>query len=369
MARNEFNPKSITHPGVTLSEKLEEIGMGPKEFAIRTGKPEKTIIAVLQGESNVTPEMAAQFENVLKIPAHFWLNYQAKYNELLATQKKLVAIEDSTSWASKFPYAAMAKLGWVPVTRNLMEKTDHLLDFFSVFDHKAWSNLYFEKKLLVEFRISLKHTREPYAIAAWLRQGEMLAGKFHIPPYDANKFRESLPKVKQLMAEHPPDFFIKLQGLCFKAGVKVVYTPCLPKAPVHGSSRWLGDTPLIQLSARYKQNDRFWFTFFHEAGHILLHGKKYISIENIDLPDELDHYEIEANEFSIKWTFSEEQEQEVVSSFPIVESDVISFARKFKTHPAMIIGRLQHKNYIPYSLGRKFIQSVNLTDTSANEKN
>jgi HTH-type transcriptional regulator/antitoxin HigA len=62
----------------------------------------------------------------------------------------------------------------------------------------------------------------------------------------------------------------------------IFFTPRLPKVPINRSTRWIKDTPVIQLTAWYKQNDRFWFTFFHEAGHILLNGKKYISLENID---------------------------------------------------------------------------------------
>ena len=68
--QNQYNPQSAPHPGATLKEKLEELGMGPKEFALRTGKPEKTITAILKGDSSITSDMAVQFENVTKIPAH-----------------------------------------------------------------------------------------------------------------------------------------------------------------------------------------------------------------------------------------------------------------------------------------------------------
>ena len=70
---NQYNPQSATHPGETLREKLEELEIKPKEFALRTGKPEKTITAVLKGESSITPDMSILFEKVLKIPAGFCL--------------------------------------------------------------------------------------------------------------------------------------------------------------------------------------------------------------------------------------------------------------------------------------------------------
>lgn len=86
--KNEYFPQSVPHPGVDLSEKLNELGMGFKEFAVRTEKPEKTIAAILSGESSITPDLAVQFENVLKIPAHFWLNRQRNYDEYAARNKR-----------------------------------------------------------------------------------------------------------------------------------------------------------------------------------------------------------------------------------------------------------------------------------------
>ena len=359
---NRYFPQSIPHPSETLVEKLQELGMGPKELAIRTGKPEKTITAVLNGESSITPEMAILFENVLKIPAPFWLKNQRDYDEYIARTKRTAIIEEATDWAKEFPYARMSKFGWVPATRKAEEKVAELFHFFGFSNKTAWENYYLNQKLKLSFRISLKHTSEPFAVSAWLRQGEILASKMQVADFNERKFKNNLEKIKGIMAVQPPDFFQKLQSLCAGAGVKIVYTPCLPKAPISGSSRWINDTPLIQLSARYGQNDRFWFTFFHEAGHILMHGKKYISLENIELSESEADKEKEADEFSVNWTFTTEQEEEVLKSAPLQEDAIATFAKKFNTHPAIIIGRFHHKGLLPYHVGRKFIVPVNLEE-------
>jgi Zn-dependent peptidase ImmA (M78 family) len=233
-----------------------------------------------------------------------------------------------------------------------------LLAFFSISNHTAWEDYYFKQQLKVAFRISLAHTKEPYAISAWLRKGELQAAQLPANPYDEKKFKDALPAIKRIMATHPESFFEQLQGLCLEAGVKVVHTPCINKAPINGSTRWLNDTPLIQLTGRYKRNDSFWFTFFHEAGHILLHGKKEIFLENIDYSEKDKDKEYEADNFAIKWTLSKEEEKEILKRFKITEDDIIEFARKFDTHPAIIIGRLQHKGLVPYSLGRNFFESI-----------
>ena len=358
--KNQYFPQTISHPGETLEEKLEEMDMGPKEFAVRTGKPEKTIIAVIKGESSITADMAVIFESVTKIPAHFWLNSQRLYDEFLAREKRKEMIAQSEVWARRFPLSTMIKKGWLDACSSIEEKTSALLSFFSISTPDAWQNYYFKQVLKVEFRISLAHTKEPYAISAWLRKGELQAAEIEATEYSEKGFRELLPEIKSVMATQPFDFFNQLQTICLKAGVKVVYTPCLPKAPINGSTRWLNDTPCIQLTGRFKRNDVFWFTFFHEAGHILLHGKKEIFLENIDYPDKLIEKELEADAFAEKWTFSEDEEKEVLVASPLDINKVRNFAKKFNTHPAIIIGRFQHKKLIPYSMGRELIVPIDL---------
>ncbi|WP_092722380.1 ImmA/IrrE family metallo-endopeptidase [Hydrobacter penzbergensis] len=149
-----------------------------------------------------------------------------------------------------------------------------------------------------------------------------------------------------------------MQSICLEAGVKVVHTPCINKAPISGSTRWLNDTPFIQLTGRYNRNDSFWFTFFHEAGHILLHGKKDIFLEKVEYSDKDLIKEKEADDFACKWTLTDDEEAEILAAAPLEEDDIRNFAEQFNTHPAIIIGRLQHKKLIPYSLDREYFEPV-----------
>lgn len=360
--KNQYIPQVVFHPGETLAEKLEEMGMGPKEFAVRTGKPEKTISEILNSKSSITPEMAVQFESVTKIPARFWLNRQRSYDEYMARKKRNSLIESSAEWTKKFPVADMIKKGWLPACKTMEEKTLALFSFFGVSSPEAWNNYYLNQQLKIEFRISLAHSSEPYAISAWLRKGELQATELSSNKYSKTAFKKLLPKIKSLMAEHPDNFFEELQQMCLSAGVKIIYTPCLPKAPINGSTRWINESPLIQLTGRYNRNDIFWFTFFHEAGHIILHGKKDIFLENVkDYSDYDEVKEKEADDFAVKWTLTEEEEKEILQKESISKEDIINFAKKFNTHPAIIIGRLQHHKLLSYSKGKNFIKKVNLS--------
>lgn len=359
---NQYFPQHlVSHPGRELGELLEELEMGPKEFAVRTNKPEQTISAILKGDSSITPDMAVLFETVTRVPAHYWLSRQQKHDESKARLQREAEAAGLADWARQFPLAEMLKKGWLSAATTVPEKAHALLSYFQVANPNAWENYYCKSQLKVQFRLSLANTREPQALSAWLRRGELQAQELEAPSYSESGFKAVLPALKQVMAAHPADFFSQVQELCRSVGVRVVHTPCLPKAPISGATRWLKpDQPLLQLSGRYKRNDSFWFTFFHEAGHILLHGSKEIFLESVDYAGKDDAKEKEADAFAIKWVFSEKEEQELLAQAPLDEDDIVAAAHRYGTHPAMIIGRLQYKKMIPFSVGRDFIAPVQL---------
>ena len=311
---NQYIPSIVFHPGETLGEKLEELNMGPKEFALRSGKPEKTIIAILHGKSAITPDMAVQFENVTKIPANFWMNHQRSFDEFQARLKRQAVIEAATDWAKQFPLSDMITKGWLPERSTIEEKTMELLAFFGFSNHNAWEEYYFNQQLKVAFRISLAQTKEPFAISAWLRRGEIQAAYLNANEFSEKKFKAALQKLKSISSNPLKDSFQFVQTICLEAGVKVTYTPCIANVPIDGATRWLNDTPLIQLSDQTHPIDHFWFTFFHKAGHILLHGKKEIFLENLDYADKNMGKEQEADEFARKWMMLEDEESELIAS-------------------------------------------------------
>jgi Zn-dependent peptidase ImmA (M78 family) len=195
-------------------------------------------------------------------------------------------------------------------------------------------------------------------MAAWLRIGELEMRKLHLPEFNKEKFKELLEEIKLLVEKHPDDFATQLQQLCLGIGVAVIYTMNLPKAPVCGATRWIANNPLIQLTDRYKTNDHFWFTFYHEAGHILLHGKKDLFIEEFEgyQPDQ--EKEEQANNFAAKWLLPGNFLEDMPFNF--TEEDIEPIAQKYKTHPAIVVGRLQHLGMAPYSFGSAFRIKVRL---------
>lgn len=360
--KNQYTPRSVSHPGATLGAKIQEMGMTIREFAVRASKPEKTILAVIRGDSSITPDMSVIFENVTQIPAHFWISRQRNYDEFMARERMAQSIEESAEWADKFPVKKMAQYGWLQPFVDTASKTKSLFQFFAVTSAESWENFYMNQQLKVAFRISLRSTIEPYAISAWLRQGDRQAESVGITAdYSDKKLKTSVPAMKTLMVEMPENWPLHLQQMCAACGVKLVFTPALPKAPISGATRWIASKyPCIQISSHERRYDIFWFTFFHEVGHILLHGKKDFFLENVEYDNKELSKESEADAFAAEILLSHKEEEEIIRNRDYSVKAIISYAERFGTHPSMIVGRLQHRRIIPITVDAELLKIINI---------
>jgi hypothetical protein len=216
----------------------------------------------------------------------------------MARTRREAIVEEAQKWVSYFPYDKMAELDWVEPCEIECDKVQALFNFFQVSTVKAWQDYYCNQQLKVAFSISLNSVKEPHAISAWLRQGERQAELLSVGKFSERQLKLVIPQIKAIMTDRVSDSILKLQELCGSAGVKLFLTPCLPKAPIKGSTRWINGTPCIQLADCLDWHDSFWFTFFHEVGHILLHGKKNVFLENVECSSMEVNKEEEADAFA-----------------------------------------------------------------------
>lgn len=344
--QNQYHPDSVSAPGETLAETLDTIGMSQTELAKRMGRPVKTINEIIQKKAAITADTALQLEQVLHIPASFWLKREQQYREFLARLAEEQRLESWIEWLKEFPIQEMMSRGWISQCNNKIQQVSEVLRFFGVTSPEAWQKVWECKD--IAYRKSATFKSNFGAVATWLRQGEIEAQGIECAPYDAEAFRETLRHVRPLTGE-PVSFFQKeLVRLCASAGVAVVFVPELPRTGIFGATQWLTSTKaLVQLSLRYKTDDHLWFTFFHEAGHILLHGKRQVFLE-IDQRDKKETEE-EANTFATNFLIDPLQWQRFVA-YNSYRSKVgiKEFAQKAEIAPGIVVGRLQHEKLLPF---------------------
>jgi HTH-type transcriptional regulator/antitoxin HigA len=336
-----FSPDYAVPPGATLLETIEDLGLTQTEFAQRMGRPLKTINEIINGKAEITAETSIQLERVTGVPAAFWNNAEATYQERKARLQEQEQLAAQTAWVSRFSYAAMLELKLIAPAADDRARVGSLLSYFGVASSDQWEVTY--SSLQGAARESNGHKSDLGDLSAWLRAGEIMAQRCQTQPYDKAKFQAALAQIRKLTAENPSKVWPQVYALCAEAGVAVVLVPELPKTHVFGFTRWL--TPhkaIIQLSLRYKTDDLLWFTFFHEAAHILLHGKNDVFMEfrGVDSPKET-----EANTWAADFLVSKKEWASFVAglSRPVTEPAINRFAREQGIAPSIVLGRLQHR--------------------------
>ena len=345
---NQYTPNYAVAPGEVLQDHLDFYGMSQTELASRLGLSKKTVNEIIKGKAPIQPDTAVNLEKVFKRPAHFWANLERIYQERLARLNEQKRLRDHLDWLKEVPVRAMVERHFIQGHKDKLAQLNEVLSFFGVASPDQWQEVW--KNNQVAYRQSQQHSTNAVAVSAWLRQGEIQAQQIDCAVYDKGGFSEVLGEIRNLTREEPEVFQPRLTELCADSGVAVVFVPELPKTGISGATRWMNGKPLIQLSLRYKSNDQLWFTFFHEAGHILKHGRKEIFLEGKGMGSDKEE---EANRFARDTLIPPQRWKEFSGLFGSDQVGIKKFANSINIAPGIVVGRLQHEGLLARNQGNK----------------
>jgi len=369
METNAYHPDYAIHPGEILEETLEARGIKKTALAERCGIALKTVSQIINRKASISPAIAIRLERAIGISASLWSNLNTDYELFVAREVDYICLYKQKQWVKKFPLQQLSNLGIVPRKSDLTENLSNLLSFFGVSSISAWGDLYLTPN--VAYLRSATYKSQPESIATWLRIGELMSESVECAAFNKKKFKAALSEIKEATNE-PVEIFQKIMiESCRNSGVSLVFVPELPKTHVSGATKWLNSNrAMIILSLRHKMDDHFWFSFFHEAGHILLHGKTEVFIENNK--SDRSKKEVEADVFASNFLIPKSNYKKLTSLNKFSGQLILAFAQELNLAPGIIVGRLQHDGLIPYNwlnkLKRKFnfsAQQINSADAKS----
>lgn len=272
----------------------------------------------------------------------FWLAREAQYRDDVRALQN-----DSRQWVSSLPFADMARYGWLKAATSTDEKLRCALDFFKVSTVDEWRDAWLSDRAgLTAYRTSPVFSAQSASVAAWLRQGELAAAELSVERWSRDCFKRLLPSLKSLTRlREPAEFVPQLQARCAACGVAVVIVRAPKGCPASGATRVKDGKAILQLSVRYLRDDSFWFTFFHEAGHLVLHEDR-LFLEWSERR-ELDTYEeAEANKFAGQLLIPP-LEEATLRKLPHEYRSIMRFAKSLSISPGIVVGQLQHRGLVP----------------------
>lgn len=338
----EFTPDWFSKPGDSLRALMLRRGLGAHDVAKHLDGGMTTLRCLLDGTGSVDKPIAAALAEHLGGTASFWLKRQAYYEVALEQAVDRATATEGDDWLM-LPVPGDKPRGRLSIERRRAE-VRRRLTFFNVGTLKAWDARYGRICSNTLFRKSEAFTSNDASILMWLRTGEIGADLVDTRSWSAGNLQDRLDKIRKLSKIKEPERFLpKLRELCAEAGVAVVAKRAPQGCPASGASRMVApDKAMILLSFRGLSDDKFWFTVFHEIGHLLLHGA--CAFVDADM-DGVDEVEREANQFAARCIVPERNADEFEQLEPARE-EVVRFSVRVGVAPGLTVGQMQHRSMI-----------------------
>ncbi len=339
---------------------LEENQVSQAELARRMGVSAKHVSKLISGAS-LSTEVALKLALATGVDLAIWQNFEALYRADLARIAMIDSLSSQGELAKSFPLSHLRKQGIVTATaRNPGKVLMELFAFFGVGSIEGLSS--WTGRPAVAFRQGTAHPVNPYALATWLRLVELEedAISMEVSAFDESALREQLSTIRAMSAALPHDLSSALQRALGDAGVTLVFVPEVPGARVFGSTRWVNGTPRIALTLRGKDDGNFWFTLFHELGHVLLHRDGLDHIRPAGEQAAALPAEAEADRFARLSLIPEEFEPKLATLRS--KADVVAFAKELGVSPGIVVGRLHHDQLWPHQHGQDLLCRLKFTE-------
>jgi len=340
-----YTPQEILPPGVTLHELLYEKEMTQSDLATRTGLSTKHINQIVKGTASISAGTALLLERATGLSAATWTALESMYQVEKSRESESRQLALDLGWLKQVPTRELVRRGRIADRDDPVELLREVCNFFGVANRASWEAVW---ERPTAFRKSRAFVSDPAKTAAWLRIGEIEAAAIECEPFSRAGLLASLEDLRSLTKDPDPAKWVEpLRSRCQAVGIALVMEPEIAGARVNGAARWVTPTKaLIQLSLRHRWSDIFWFSFFHEIGHLLLHSKKDVFIND---PNSGSGAEQEADAFASDLLIPRKYEPRLASLKS--DADVIRFADEIGIGADIVVGRLQFERRWAYNRG------------------
>jgi HTH-type transcriptional regulator/antitoxin HigA len=350
MVDASFQPDWFSKPGDTLLSLMERRELTSEALARRLGCTDATVRGLLAGTVAVDEGLAIALSKHVGGTPEFWEARQAKYQTALSRAADAVPHKTAEQWIKEFPHGELNKNGWIKSTRKRDDLVMAYLAYFGVNNPAEWENRYADFLKNTAFRTSPTFKSKVGPLSTWLRQGEIEAAQLQCASWNPKALRSRIDEIRVLCKAKKPAYFLpRLRRICADVGIAIVFVRAPSGCAASGATRFVApNKAMIILSFRYLSDDHFWFTFFHEIGHLLLHQNDLTFIDGEDSVQS--EMEKEANEFSERALIPTMYREDLLDLKPTKES-VIRFAYSVGVSAGIIVGQLQyHKALRPERL-------------------
>lgn len=346
----EYKDLAAFHPGYYLADIIEDMEISQAEFAARLGTTAKTLSQLLNGQANISNDLAKKLSVMMGTSAEVWQRLQNTYDQKLIEIQQEKDFDEQKAIMKQIDYRYFVDVAGLPQTRVAEEKITYLCSFFKVADLRIMLRTDF----LVNFRSGTSDDSEKKAInsRAWIQTAMNMAKTVETMPYNAQRLKDCLPELRGMTVQNPEVFLPRMREIFAECGVAFVLLPHLKNSGVNGAVKWVNNERVVlAMNNRGLDADKFWFSLFHEIKHVFQQKIKtvFISSSAEEMVDYNNTLEDEADRFASNYLIPPSELRRFAPTKYTSDNEIIEFADSIGIHPGIVAGRLQHEKIIPQS--------------------
>lgn len=337
----EYNDKIAFHPGYYIKEIVDGSGLTQEDFAKRLDTTPKNLSLLIRGEQSLSIDIAMKLSRMIGTSVNYWLNLQNVYDSLIAEFKSEKELIEERKIFEYFDYKYFRdNYGLPDLSRHRNEQIKALRMFLNV----ATLTVLGKRDMAVSFRSSAEGLTEAGTVKAntMVQIATNKALKIEAPRYNKKKFKEAVEYALTLTTNHD-NFYQLIRKSFLESGVIFVILPNIAGSKTNGATKKIGDNIMLMVNDRRLNADSFWFTLFHEIGHII-NGDYGISFEKED-----GEREEAANKFAEDSLIPIQQYQDFVEKGQFDLQSIKNFADSINRDPGIVLGRLQNDRKVDFN--------------------
>lgn len=262
-----YKNKVVVHPGAIIEEEINHLGISQEDFAKKMGTTPKTLSKIVNGEQNLTFEMALKLSKMLGTTVESWINIQNKFDYEMAEihfqmegekERKLFKSLDYNYFTKNFNYYDKDDDDFNTKLENVRQ-TLLISDLLSLKDIDLTTS--FKKSLINMSEMDIVKANIMTQLA--IRQ----ASEIDAPKFNRKKLNKAIDKI--LYIPYNSHTISKVSDILLEVGIKLVVIPHYPKAKVKGACKKTVNSIVLMISDKYLSKELFYPTLFHELGHIV----------------------------------------------------------------------------------------------------
>lgn len=334
----------FSKPGDSIRAIMQRRNISADDLAEHFQDGINAVRSLIDGSRQIDESTASTLSAMLGASVKFWMKRQENFN--VAVDRAVTQVRESghEDLLLRLPAPGKKTRGKLSSESRAAEIRRRLV-FYNVPDAESWTGRYGRLVGDTDYRTSKTFASKEDATLLWLRRGELEADMIQTRVWNSGNLMDRLQHIRKLsMVRHPRLFLPKLRMLCAEAGVALVVVKAPEGCRASGAIRMVDpDKAMLLLSFRYKRDDQFWFTVFHEIGHLVLH-KAHTFVDDDALPGDIDR-ENEANDFAAECVIPRLRESEFERIVPI-RDEIVRFSVSIGVAPGLTVGQMQHRGML-----------------------